>query len=296
MVQFGTLIKKLAAKAGVKSDDPKLVELLSVNAQIPDDIASALESLVPVGTDTLTLEAARNHPELLKHFNAKIFNGMDAKIFTLAEEYGLSDSDMDELKAEKNSYEKLKLLNAKVSEKIEKKYSGKQADKQALLDEIKRLNNEVLDVKEGAKREHQTIKSQAEADVVNYAIDSYLASKPFANKDIPLDVNVMTAKTLINKVLADKKAKIVRKGSELKLVNSDDNALEHFENNKVISFRDLADSVLANNKLLQVSDPAAKNGTGNKFSKPANSGPTGPDNSKVLNAYQKHLSDLGVTG
>ena len=175
---------------------------------------------------------------------------MDAKIFTLADEYGLSDADIDELKAEKNSYEKLKMLNNKVSEKIEKKYSGKQADKQALLDEIKRLNNEVLDVKEGAKKEHQNIKNQAEADVVNYAIDSYLASKPFANKDIPLDVNVMTAKTLINKVLNDKKAKIVRNGSDLKLVNTDDNALEHFENNKVISFRDLADSVLANNKLL----------------------------------------------
>ena len=298
-VQFGTLIRELALKAGVKADNPKLVELLSVGAQIPDEIAGALKSLIAPGTDLITLEAAKNNPDLLKHFNATIFNGMDAKILALATEDGdLSTTDLADLKAEKNSYEKLRLLKQKVKTATEGKHTNP-ADKQLLLDEIKQLTKQVADTQAAAQTEIEKAQQQFEHRLTDYAVDSLLSTQPYANADIPTEVNVMTAKNLITKVLADKHA-ILKRDSDGKLVlkNAENPELDFIENNNKVTFSDLAISTLANNKLLKVSDPAA--GKTPVFKTPtrtpADNTVKGPDYSRSVDANAKHLADLGVTG
>jgi hypothetical protein len=298
-VQFGTLIRELALKAGVKADNPKLVELLSVGAQIPDEIAGALKSLIAPGADMVTLEVAKNHPDLLKHFNATIFNGMDAKILALANEDGdLSPTDLAEIKAEKNSYEKLRLLKQKVRTSIEGKHTNP-ADKQLLLDEIKKLTKEVADAKTGAQTEIEQAQQQFEHRLTDYAVESLLAAQPYANTDIPAEVNILTAKNLVNKVLADKKA-ILKRDADGKLVlkNAENPELDFLENNTHILFSDLAISTLANNKLLKVSDSPAANKTlvfKTPTRTPADGSAKGPDYSRTVDANAKHLADLGVT-
>ena len=299
-VQFGTLIRELALKAGVKADHPKLIELLSVGVQIPDEISGALKSLIAPGPDLITLDAAKNHPDLLRHFNATIFNGMDAKIMALASEDGdLSTADLDELKAEKNSYEKLKLLKQKVRSTTEGKHKNP-ADKQLLLDEIKKLTKEVADAKTTAQAEIEKAHRQYEHRLTDYAVESLLAAQPYANTDIPAEVNVLTAKNLINKVLSDKNA-VLKRDADGKLVlkNAENPELDFLENNTHISFSDLTISTLANNKLLKVSDSPQANKTPvfkTPTRTPADGSLKGPDYSRTVDANAKHLADLGVTG
>ena len=293
-VQFGTLIRDLATKAGVKADNPKLIELLSVGAQIPDEIANALKSLMAPGADLITLDAAKSHPDLQKHFNATIFNGMDAKIMALATEDGdLTTADLEQIKAEKNSYEKLKLLKEKIRSAAEGKHKSP-ADKQQLLDEIKTLNKELADTKAATQGEILKAQQQFENQLTDYAVESLLSAQPFANTDIPAEVNVMTAKNLLTKVLTEKRA-LLKRDTDGKLVlkNADNPELDFLENNTRINFSDLAISTLANNKLLKVSDSPMASKTPNRT---ADNIVKGPDYSRSVNAIDKHLADLGVTG
>ena len=298
-VQFGTLIRELAVKAGVKANDPKLLELLSVAAQIPDEIAGALKSLIAPGPDFISLDAAKNHPDLLKHFNATIFNGMDAKIMALASEDGdLSSDDLAEIKAEKNSYEKLRLLKQKVRTATEGKHKNP-ADKELLLDEIKKLSKDLADAKTGAQNEILKAQQNFEDRLTDYAVESLLSAQPYANTDIPAEVNVMTAKNLLTKVLADKKA-VLKRDADGKLVlkNAENTELDFLENNTRINFSDLAIATLANNKLLKVNDSPVANKTPvfkTPTRTPADNTVKGPDYSRTVAANAKHLADLGVT-
>lgn len=251
-VKIATLLKKLLNEAGIKDDDKDLLDVLSSPAEIEDRLVTAIEN----NPNSVTLENAKSHPEISKHFNAKIFNGMDAKILTLAEENGLDTASIDEIKAEKNSYAKLALLNKKLTDSITSKHKTP-AEKQALVDEVSRLNKEILDTKTSSNSAIQKAKDEAEKEITEYAINSYLSAQPYANEEIPKEVNVLTARTLLGRELASKEVAIRRENGELKLYNAKNPDLVFLENNKPISFSDLSTSILANNKLLKVTGQAS---------------------------------------
>ena len=288
-MQFGTLVKNLAVKAGIKADDPKLVELLAVNATIPDDIASALDALVKPDEGMFTLESAKNNPDLQKHFNAKIFNGMDAKLLSSAEAAGVSEEDLAAIKAEKNSYAKWDLLKGALQKNYETELGKHKGDKQPLLDEINKLKG--LSKAEKEQFEKALKDKQAEFDnaLLNHFQDNYLTGKNFANSDIPKEISVKIAKELIANSLAAEKGKVTLKDGKIHLINAELPDLGFQKNNKDISYNEYADSVLAANKLLKVTDPNAHKAPGNTST---NTGTNGPNYSKALNAYDKELAAL----
>lgn len=250
---FKTLLIALADKAGLAQTDPAFLDLLTkVDAQLDD---TAYETLNKFVSDSMTLNVAKAHPEVVKHYNATIFNGMDAKVKSLITEYGLDATEAAAIDAEKNSYEKFKLLSQFSKAKIEKEFKDlKDGDKGKLAEEIKKLNADILVVREASAKEVAAAKLQAENDTTDYAYSSVLNGKKYANEEIPVEVNTITAKTLINSELAKRGAKIVRKDGKLTLVNATNPDLEFIENNKVVNFDEFANSTLATNKLLKVSD------------------------------------------
>jgi hypothetical protein len=187
---------------------------------------------------------------------------MDAKIMALAAEDGdLTATDLEQIKAEKNSYAKLKLLKEKIRSSTEAKHKSP-ADKQQLLDEIKTLNKELADTKAATQNQILKAQQQFENQLTDYAVENLLSAQPYANTDIPAEVNIMTAKNLVTKTLADKRALLKRDADgRLVLKNADNPELDFLENNTRINFSDLAIATLANNKLLKVSDSPAANKT-----------------------------------
>lgn len=247
-VKVGTLLKNLGTKVKLDLTDAKYIDLLSSNLEIPDEVATALEH------NLMDIDTAKNHGDLDKHFRAKALNGLDAKIKELAEDGDLSPEAVAEILAEKNSYLKPALLKAKLKEAIEAKHAGS-GDTKAMKAEVAKLNADILALKTAKDGEINAIKAQSEEAILNYAIDSHLASLPYANSDLAPEINVLTAKNVLMKKIADSKAKIVRGADgKLQLKNSEIPDLDYLENNKPISFSDLAASTLASNKLLKVSD------------------------------------------
>jgi len=285
-VKIGTLLKNLGNKVKLDLTDSKYIDLLSSNLEIPDDVASALEN------GLLDLDTAKNHGELDKHFRAKALNGVDAKIKELAEEGDLSPEAITEILGEKNSYAKITLLKGKLKEALEAKHAGS-GDTKAIKAEVAKLNNDILALKSSKDSEISKIKSESEQAILDYAVESHLASLPYANSDISTDINVMTAKNIVNKALAENKAKLVRVDGKLKLVNSEAPDLDYLKDNKAVSFSDFSTSTLASNKLLKVSDANASQGAPRNTPKNNQDG-NQPDTSNLVSAIDKQLAEMGA--
>jgi hypothetical protein len=244
---FGQLMELIAQKANI--DTAELTELFQIKADVSDDVFTKVETKLSTLID---LNDAKHNNELHKHFKALSLNRVD-QLINEAIEQGLVDDEYGaELKANPNTYDRAKKLISKLSEP---KIQAIAKDSEPLKAEIKKLNDEVLKTKEHYESKIQELSSQSENKFMQYQIDSLLNGKEYANKDLPKNVQVLTAKTLLEQELNAKKAKIVMTANGLKLVNAEAPELDFTDSNKTVQFDDFVNRVLAGNKLLQVSAP-----------------------------------------
>lgn len=246
---FGQLVELLAQKTNI--DASELTELFQIKADVSDDVFTKFETKLATLID---INDAKHNNDLHKHFKALSLNPFD-KLINEAIEQGLVDEDVaNDLKANVNTYDKAKKLIAKLSEP---KVQAQAKDSEPLKAEIKKLNDEVLKIKETYESQIRDLKAQSESKLMQFQIDTMLSGKEYANKDLPKNVQILTAKTLLEQELASKKAKVVMTENGLKLVNAETPELDFTDSNKTVQFNDFVDSVLASNKLLQVSAPPA---------------------------------------
>jgi hypothetical protein len=244
---FGQLVELLAQKTNI--DASELTELFQIKADVSDDVFTKFETKLATLID---INDAKHNNDLHKHFKALSLNPFD-KLINEAIEQGLVDEDTaNDLKANVNTYDKAKKLIAKLSEP---KVQAQAKDSEPLKAEIKKLNDEVLKTKELYESQIKDLNKQSESKLMQFQIDTLLSGKEYANKDLPKNVQILTAKTLLEQELATKKAKVVMTDSGLKLVNAETPELDFTDSNKTVQFNDFVDRVLASNKLLQVSAP-----------------------------------------
>lgn len=249
--QFGTWISELADIAGY--DKSKLIDLLSVNAQIPDDLINAVNS------NLMTLDTAKNNIELKKYFHAQALNGIDAELKNVLSELELDDDSRQAIESETSSYKRvsksLKLVKELEAKKLQANTKG---EKTELQKEIDRLNNEIKTTKLQMQEKESEFNSKLESTLTEYQLNSILSSKNYAFGDMPKDVLTLTAKNLLQSALTSKGVKIVRENDNLKLVRAEAPDLDYRENNTPVNIGDFVDRVLADNKLLKVSEAEPK--------------------------------------
>jgi len=242
------LFKQLSEKSGITADDKDLVTFLAANEniEIPDSIANAF-----IGKLMNESEAKLN-PTVVSHLKQNTLAGVDKRIFDLLADLGFDDVAKTKITGEKNTFEKVAVLAKEIQALEKAKIGTAKGDKEALQKEIDRLNTEAIATADRYKKEIEQVKEASANEVLNYAIDAYLSSMNYANKDIPKEANVATARFLIEKGLNEAKAKVTRDGNALKLFRTDDTGLPYTENHKEVTFNAFADKVLSTNKLLHV--------------------------------------------
>lgn len=234
--------------------DPATITTITTSGEIPDDVYGNIEAH---SKNLFTLESAKHHPQLAAHFKSQSLLPVDSEIKRLMDELGFDDTIKGEFEAEKSTYKKIGLLANKVKE-LEAKKSSSPADKKALQDEITKLNNQLLQAKNDFAAQLKAKEEEAGSQILNYAIESHLGSKQYADS-IPESIRVSGAMSLLNKELAAKGAKVVRSAdNSLKLVRVDNPDLDFTENNKPVSFGEFADKTLSTHAMLKVSGPPAK--------------------------------------
>lgn len=249
--QFGTWISELADIAGY--DKSKLIDLLSVNAQIPDDLVTAVNS------NLMTLDTAKNNIELKKYFHAQALNGIDAELKNVLSELELDDDSRQAIESETSSYKRVSKSLKLVKElEAKKSQANTKGEKTELQKEIDRLNNEIKTTKLQMQEKENEFNSKLESTLTEYQLNSILSSKNYAFGDMPKDVLTLTAKNLLQSALTSKGVKIVRENDKLKLVRAEAPDLDYRENNTPVNIGDFVDRVLADNKLLKVSEAEPK--------------------------------------
>ena len=201
----------------------------------------------------------KNNPEVLNHFKPIILKAVDNKYAIMAEKYGLGE----DFANEKNTYKKADLLEAKIDAKLAEleaqKGKGGNAEKEQLLaKQLGELQTQLSTLTENSKKDVETVRGQYENEITEMYVKNLLAGKKFATKDLPIEVNTQMARLLIDKQLKEKGAMLVRKDGELKLVQSALPDMDFYMDNKPVSFSDFTNKILADNKLLEVSQPATQ--------------------------------------
>lgn len=251
-MKLGDFLNTLAKKAG-KENDPALIALLSnselANRDIADELAASLD------TSLMSLDGAKNNPAVLNHFKPIILKAADDKFAILAEKYGFSD----EAAAEKSTYKKFDLLEGKLEAKIAEleKKQGKSAnpEKEAQLTaQIQQLQGQMAQLTEQRNKEVESLTTQHESQMTDMLVKFNLTGKKYANKDLPSEVNVLTAKTLLEAKLKESGAILVNENGTLKLKQSANPSMDFVDAGfKPVSFGDFTDKTLADNRLLEVS-------------------------------------------
>lgn len=250
-MQFGDFLNNLATKIGAQNDQ-HLVDLLSSaeisQHEIDDELAQRFD------TGLMSLEAAKNNSDVLKHLKPILLKAADDKFAILAEKYGISEA----IGAEQSTYKKFDILESAISAKIadlEKRAGGSQGENEKkLTKQINDLQAQLAQVTAAKDKEIDDYKKAAAKQQLDFLINLELNGKRYANQDLG-DTNVEIARSLITKALQERGAVLVNENGKLKLKQAGSTELDYYdESHKAVSFTDFANRLLADKHLLEVSD------------------------------------------
>lgn len=252
-MKLGDFLKIMAAKLG-QQDNAELAALIAAvgTNDIPDTLATTFD------TGLMSLDGAKLNTSLQNHFKPTYLAPVDAQFKTLAEKYGIADA----MEAEKNTYKKAAILEAELVRRIaEAEAKGNSGDsaKQitALNDQIKGLQGQLATLTTKSADDIAALKKSHATEIVGMLIKGELNGKNYAIKGVDKSINVMTAENLLRQQLAKDKAVVVVENGELKLKQSENPTMDYVDSGyRTVAFSDYANKLLADSKLLEVTEPA----------------------------------------
>ncbi|KKN67199.1 hypothetical protein LCGC14_0463720 [marine sediment metagenome] len=304
----GEFINSLAKMAGVPEDNEHLVKLLAVKevatAEVADDFSTAILSKL------MTMDAALNNPEIVNKLKAESLNAVDDKLGALAKDiFNADDTFIETLKTTKGTYNRMDLFAKHVSEahaaaiKTLEESKGTTDDKGAkaeLQKTIDDLNGELSGLREStvSSTDHQAKVDSYENKILDLHKNSLFSNYDYA-LDVSKDVNILTASSLFNSELTKLGVEVVNDNGNLVLKTKLENGdyTKYFKDNKEVTPKDLADAVLAEHKLLKVSDtPLTPPTPGTPAVPPAPAGNGKLDNTEASRIAIEHVGSLQTLG
>lgn len=258
MAVLGKLITDLLLSAGINPEaeeiKDKIAPILVLDNEIPDNVASTLK------TNLMTEESAKNNQVLKNYFKAQSLNGMDTTLNSYVDGYeGFDDAIKADFKAETSTFKRTTMILDKLKE-LEGAKHGEgttEADKKkmdSLRTQIGELNGKVATANEGWEAKEKAIRDESQSQVMEYAYKAALSGKPYVNKEVDADVNILFARNLVDNQLKKDGAMIKFSDGEFKLVQIADPELDYMQESKKVAFGDYANSVLTQNKIIEVSN------------------------------------------
>jgi len=237
-------------RAGL-ADDSDFAMMLSASSlgdiEVPEPIAQKFES------NLLTLDIAKNNLDLKTHFIRNFMMGYDEEIVSLAKNSPLPGEVIEEIKATKNSGDKVKIAFKHLNELVEKagkstnkaqseEYVAKIAEAQAKYDEaVRKAQSDVAAVESKYVNRMQDLWEKAQLAGIQW------------NDAIPESARVPAYKAVINDKLNALGGKVVfdAEANQARIVNAKDESLPLVVSGKEFGYSDLQALVLQENKLLK---------------------------------------------
>ena len=278
-------ISNLAAKAGLKADDAELLELVQNKAlaiDIPDTLVNALEQNIH------SLQSAES--KIKNKLKAEIYNGLDAEFDRMMDDAGMDDAVKSEFSSKKfdSSIKRAVAISNKISELTSKQHSSGK-DSQKYIEEINKLKSDLSALATSHKTEMEKVMAENESNLTNIEINSMLSGYNYGLGDIDKYIKLLTAKTMLEKALANDSAKIVRKDGKLMLTAGDGS--KFFDKNNIEKdLKSYTEGVIST--ILKATDPAHKQSNNNHSINPKMS----VADSKFLNSLNSEITAASSNG
>ena len=250
MSKLAEVFKTMVEQCGVSVSDTTIKSILDnpALASIEVDDAVSTKLIAP----RLSMDAAKNNPDLKKHFTALALNGIDAGLERLATDNGLSAEEITELKGLESTAKRIETITSKIKTlEAAKAKSTPGADTEKLTKQIETLNADILAERNNTITKLQEKDNSLEAEKINWTLDTMLSNFDYSTP-VDKEINVTLGKSLFNKSISEKGLKVVRKDNTLSLQTAE--GTEYFDNNVKVGINDYMTKVLANAKVLKASN------------------------------------------
>ena len=294
-MKLGDFLKNLATKIGLQNDQA-LVDLLAKSEMADLDVNDAIAN--PIVKDLMSLDGAKNNSLVKTHFTSQALNGVDTELMTAVTELELGDDVISQFKDEKNTYNKLRILKDKVKEIKSKKVETNDQTKKAEYErQILELNQKIAKAIDYSKKSLTDLTAKHEKEIVNFMRQHSLQNKPYAQKDLRPEINIKIAESLLDDELTKSGAILVRDGNLLKLKQASNPELDLYIDHKPVSYDDFVTKILADNKLLQVTQAPPVTPIPGQFAQriPGHQDQRQVDTTKINDALSSSFADLQNT-
>lgn len=282
---IGDFLNTMAAKLG-EQQNPHLVSLLANNQLTKTDIHDDLANLLNTGL--MSLDGAKNNSDVQNHFKPIILKGIDERLDAIAKQFGFES----ELAAEKSTYKRAEIIASKMQSLIdaEKNKNGQPSEKENQLNQqLQQLQSQLQTAIAAKDSEIAQLKQAHESQLLSMLIDAELGDKPYANDSIPRNVNVMTARNLVDAMLKEKGVIAINDNGTLRLKQAENPTLDYMDEGfKPVSFSSFADKVLADSKMLRVSTAGKQQPTQQPTQKVIDTQPVTP---QIPQSFAASISD-----
>ena len=253
-----TFFEQLADKAGIKANDPELIELLK-NPAFTTTLPETLDSVLNKNLISLA-DARDNHPAIKAHYFAQFSHNLEKSWDKSISDLNLEDDDvLQELNSDRMVTAKFHNLGGRLKAYMDAKTKNpdKKSPKEveSLNLTINELNEKLRIEKEGRKADNDKSSGEMKTFRTELALNGKTSGLKTIYDTLPSDVRSISIKNILNKELQDSNADFVLdENGNLKLQKKDGS--NYFdENNRQLTADDFVSKILAKNKILVQSAP-----------------------------------------
>jgi hypothetical protein len=253
---ISTLVTGLLKRANIDVTDPRYLDLVNITGQIGDEAYSEVEGAI---NRLLTLDEARNHADLRRHFRQNVLDPVDKELERWFEDMGIEDADKAEVLADKNTYVKLRKALEKTQQLESKRAGSKKAEESKKIAEELTAAKRTLEEMQGRLAQQATeLERKGDERVADYALYTRLSSLDYANEQMSKAEAVMGFRPLLENELRARGARYVLnpQTQDLELIKTDTGE-PLLENNQPIRFSDFVSSFAAAKRVLKINSDAA---------------------------------------
>lgn len=195
----------LASQAGEDTESQDMKNILSdkrlTEVQIPDDLANKLT------TGLLTINAAKQHPEVNSHFKVKHLKGVDNRLSQEFKAIGLPEEVLLEMNGIADTLGKINFIAPKIQEHYQTTLGGKKGDEKyiELTGKYNTLVKEKQTLAEQLDSEKTRFSKEREDMSINYEVNRNLTGYQFGEAYQTEDVQLLVSKKLSEKPLVFRK-------------------------------------------------------------------------------------------
>jgi|GEM_PF-3822977 len=253
---ISTLVTNLLKRAAIDVTNPKYIDLVNITGQIGEEAFTEVEGAI---NRLMTLEEARYHNDLRKHFRQNALDPIDKELERWFEDMGVADEDKADVLADRNTYIKLRRALEKTAE-LERKKTGKQStdDMQRTTEELVAAQRKVDELKADFELKAAELEQRAEQRVADFALHTKLSSLDYANDRISKAEAVMGFRPLLDNELRARGAKYVfnKETNDLDLIQADTGA-PLLDAGRPLAFADFVSGIAAAKRVLKINDAAS---------------------------------------